>query len=68
MKTTLETLAMLKDRAQYTPDPELADLIADFEAMHHDLASSAGLWCVDHELSKEPDSFQLQHKSILQEN
>ena len=34
------------------------------DAMRHDLETSAGLYCVDHQPENEPDAFQLQHKSL----
>lgn len=37
---------------------------ASHNAMLHDLEVSAGLWCVDHKPSTEPDAFQLLHKSL----
>jgi hypothetical protein len=34
------------------------------EALRHDLATSEGLWCVDHQPETEPDAFQLTHQSL----
>jgi len=54
-------------RQQQIDDPGLQALLIAYDAMYHDLATSAGLWCVDHKPENEPDAFQLTHQSIHRE-
>lgn len=57
--------ALLDDlRNRVTDDPALEALLITFDAMRHDLETSQGLWCVDHQPVNEPDAFQLTHKSL----
>lgn len=46
------------------PSPYADRIMEVFEAMRHDLETSEGLWCVDHQPENEPDAFQLSHQSI----
>lgn len=48
----------------YIPSAYRDALERFIEALRHDLATSDGLWCVDHQPENEPDAFQLTHPSL----
>lgn len=55
-------------RNRVTDDPALEALLITFDAMRHDLETSEGLWCIDHQPVNEPEAFRLTHKSLRPED
>lgn len=48
----------------YIPSGYCHALQRFIEALRHDLVTSDGLWCIDHQPENEPDAFQLKHQSV----